>query len=161
MTNLDPRKHGIADSELAIRPDEIAEFNFFLAGLFTDLRPSGEIQRQIFGQILHASWNMRLARKQEAQILLSLGIAHPSLKAVAQFYRACQREFYKATAELRHMQTELAYRATLAHDQNAQMPDIPPLVRTAEVHKQVRATTGNRIVLESFSLKPRTVSRTG
>ena len=144
MTDLDSRKHGISASQLAIHPDEIFEFNQFLAGLFEDMRPSGEIQRLLFGQILHASWNMRLARKAEAKLLLESGPADQGLKAISQFYLRCDRAFYRAVAELRNMQTELAYRLTLASDQRTGLPDIPPLVRTALVHKQVRAATPGR-----------------
>ncbi|HEY3743918.1 MAG TPA: hypothetical protein VGL53_28940 [Bryobacteraceae bacterium] len=151
MTDLDPRKHGIDESQLAIRPHEIHEFNRFLAGLFLDMRPSGEIQRLLFGQILHASWNIRIARIEEAKILLASGPAAPALRAVSQFLQRSERAFFKAVAELRNMQTELAYRATLAATQDAPLPDIPPLVSTALVHKQVRSTTGKRTLIETWN----------
>lgn len=150
MTDLDPRKHGIDESQLAIRPHETHEFNRFLAGLFLDMRPSGEIQRLLFGQILHASWNIRIARIEEARILLESGPAAPALKAVSQFLLKSERAFFKAVSELRDIQTELAYRATLAGTQDAPLPDIPPLVRTALVHKQVRGTTGKKTLLETW-----------
>ena len=156
MTDLDLRKHGIDASQLAIRPGEIAEFNLFLAGLYADLRPNGEIQRQLFGQILHASWNMRLARQQEAQMLLAGGVAQPGLRQVLQFYRACEREYFKAVSELRNLQSELAYRATLAGGQNSgALPDIPPLVLTAQVHKQVRTATGARLAFDESTVSPK------
>jgi hypothetical protein len=151
MTDLDPRKHGIDASQLAIHPHEILEFNRFLSGLYDDMRPSGEIQRLLFGQILYASWNMRLARIEEAKILLELGAAAAALKAISQFYSKSERAFYKAVSELRNIQTELAYRATLANSQDVPLPDIPPLVRTAQVHKQVRSTTGNRTLLQTWN----------
>jgi hypothetical protein len=150
MTDLDPRKHGISASQLAIRPEEILEFNRFLHGLYDDMRPSGELQRLLFGQILHACWNMRLARQAEAEILLESGPAAPSLRAISQFYSKSERAFYKAVSELRSMQTELAYRATLAGDQDTPLPDIPPLVRTAQVHKQVRSVTGAKTLLQTW-----------
>jgi hypothetical protein len=150
MTDLDSRKHGIGASELAVRPEEIHEFNRCLAGLYADMRPSGEIQRLLFGQILHACWNLRIARKAEAEILIESGPASPSLKAISQFYSKSERAFYKAVSELRSIQTELAYRATLASAEDAPIPDIPPLVRTAHVHKQVRAVTGAKTLLQTL-----------
>ena len=140
MTDLDPRKHGIDAAQLAIRADETIEFNCFLHALYDDLRPAGEIQRLYFGQLLHASWNMRIARREEARILLEFGPLADSLKTISPFYSRSEREYHKAIAELRQIQTELAYRATFAAEQGASLPDIPPLVRTAHVHKQVRAT---------------------
>lgn len=150
MTDLDPRKHGIDASQLAIRADEINEFNRFLTGLFDDMRPAGEIQRLLFGQILHAAWNMRIARRAEAKILLADGPAAPGLKPVSQFYTRAEREFHKASNALCDIQTELAYRATLAGEQNVPLPDIPPLVRTAQVHKLVRSTTNDKTLLQTW-----------
>lgn len=145
MTDLDPRKHGIDSTQLAIRADEINEFNRFLAGLFDDLRPNGESQRLLFGQILHAVWNMRIARREEAKILLASGPSATALKPVSQFYTRAERQYHKASAALRDIQTELAYRATLAGEQEIPLPEIPPLVRTAQVHKLVRTTIGSKV----------------
>ena len=150
MTNLDLSKHGIDASQLAIRADEIDEFNRFLSGLFEDLRPTGEIQRSLFGQILHACWNMRIARREEAKILLADGPAASSLKPILQFYVKSEREYHKALTALSELQTELAYRATLSSEQATPLPDIPPLVRTAHVHRLVRTTLGpNKTVLHT------------
>jgi len=149
--DLDPRKHGLDASQLAVRPDEAAEFNRFLAGLFDDMRPSGELQRLLFGQIVYASWNMRISRKSEAALLLEHGPVAQNLKPVSQFYTRNERAFYKAVTELRNLQTELAYRATLSSDQDIEIPDVPPLVRTAQVHKQLRATTGDRTILQTWN----------
>jgi hypothetical protein len=152
MTDLDPRKHGIDESQLAIRPEEIHQFNRSLAGLYDDMRPSGEIQRILFGQILHANWNMRIARQSQARLLLDAGPTAIGLKAVSHFYSNSERAFYRALSELRNIQTELAYRATLAGSQDQAIPDLPPLVRTAQVNKQVRAIVGkDRTLLETWN----------
>lgn len=143
MTDLDLSKHGIDASQLAIRADEIHEFNRFLSGLFSDMRPSGETQRLLFGQILHASWNMRIARREEATVILQYGVASNSLKLISLFYVRTERELHKSMAALRELQTELAYRATLAGDEAGPLPGIPPLVRSAHVHKLVRTTIGS------------------
>ena len=135
---LDSRKHGIDAAQLAIHPHEVHEFNQLLEGLCDDMRPTGETQRLLFGQILHAAWNMRIARKHEAQALLESGPAGKTLQTVTKFYQLNERAFYRAMAELRNLQTEFAYRVTLAERERTSLPDVPPLVRTAEVHKQVR-----------------------
>jgi hypothetical protein len=130
---------------LAIRPEDIDEFNQFLTGLFDDLRPTGEMQRFLFGQILHAAWNMRLARKQEAQELIARAdCASKVARAIAIQYRQHERSFFHAMKELRELQTEHAYRATLANEQDSALPDVPPLVRTSQVHRQVRMETPHR-----------------
>ena len=143
MIELDSSKHGIDAAQLAIRADEIHEFNRFLRGLYEDLRPAGELQRMLFGQILHAGWNLRIGRREEASILLAFGPAHASLKTVLQFITRAERELHKSLAALRELQTELAYRATLAAEDDDEMPNLPPLVRTAHVHRQVRASLGH------------------
>ena len=150
MTDLDPRKHGIDAAQLAIRADEIDEFNRFLNGLCEDLRPAGELQRVLFGQILHACWNMRIARREEAKILLEAGPAAPALKSILQFYASAQREYHKAIKALRESQTELAYRATLATEQGTPLPNTPSLVRTAHVHRQVRAATVTKPINQTW-----------
>lgn len=137
---LDSRKHGIDPAQLAIHQEEIPEFNELLAGLYQDMRPNGELQRILFGQILHAFWNMRIARQHQAQALLKAGPLHSDIPALSKFLIANERAFYRAITELRSLQTELAYRATLASNEDSPLPDVPPLVRTAEVHKQVRLT---------------------
>ena len=135
---LNSRKHGIDAAQFAIHPDEIYEFNQLLEGLHADMRPSGETQRLLFGQILHAAWNIRIARKHEAQSLLQYGPSANGVQSIMKFYLLNERAFYRAMTELRNLQTEFAYRATLAELENTPLPDVPPLVRTAQVHKQVR-----------------------
>jgi len=142
---LDSRKHGIDAAQLAIHPDEINEFNRLLEGLHDDMRPSGEIQRILFGQILHSAWNMRIARKHQAQALLNSGPAGKAVETIARFYLSTERTFHRAMKELRELQTELAYRATLSGVERTSLPDVPPLVRTAMVHKQVRRHAGTPV----------------
>ena len=115
-----------------------------LEGLYVDMRPNGETQRLLFGQILHSVWNMRIARKHQAQVLLASGPLHKDIQTLAKFYNNCERAFHRAVSELRSLQTEFAYRATLADTERSEMPDVPPLVRTAEVHRQVRIFAGTR-----------------
>jgi len=112
---LDPRKHGIGPTELAVRPEEIDEFNQFLEGMFNDYRPAGEAQRLMFGQILHASWNMRIARQLEAQALICCtSVEFKDLQSILRFLRQNERTFVRATKDLRNLQIEVARRETLA-----------------------------------------------
>ena len=139
---LNSRKHGIDAAQLAIHQHEFEEFNQLLEGLYLDMRPNGETQRLLFGQILHAIWNMRIARKHEAQALLASGPLNKDVQALTKFYLTYERAFHRAVAELRSLQTEFAYRATLAQVEHTGLPDVPPLVRTSQVHKQVRLVAG-------------------
>ena len=141
---LSSRKHGIDAAQLAIHPDEVPEFNQLLEGLYEDMRPRGELQRLLFGQILHAFWNMRIARKHEATALLAGKPLHKEVQAISKFLTTHQRAFHRAVAELRSVQTELSYRATLAEAEDTDLPDVPPLVRTADVHRQVRRIAGSQ-----------------
>jgi hypothetical protein len=145
---LNSRKHGIDAAQLAIHPEEIDEFNQLLEGLSADLRPTGEVQRILFGQILHASWNMRIARKHEAQALLESGPMNKNVQTIAKFYLSSERAFFRAMHELRNLQNEFAYRATLAEAEETDLPDVPPLVQTSIIHRQVRQTTGSRPFLQ-------------
>ena len=149
---LNPRKHGIDAAQLAIHPEEVLEFNQLLEGLHLDMRPNGETQRLLFGQILHATWNMRIARKHEAQALLVSGPASKNVQAITKFYLIYERTFHRAIAELRSLQTEFAYRATLADEEDSSLPDVPPLVRTSEVHKQVRRVAAPATALRHHTL---------
>ena len=138
---LSSRKHGIDAAQLAIHPDEVSEFNELLDGLYADLRPHGETQRLLFGQILHSFWNMRIARKYQAQALLLSGPLNKDVQSLSRFYLTHERTFHRAMNELRNLQTEFAYRATLAGEDRTCLPDVPPLVRTSDVHRQVRRVT--------------------
>ena len=148
---LNSRKHGIDAAQLAIHPHEIDEFNQLLEGLYFDMRPNGETQRLLFGQIIHATWNMRIARKHEAQALLTSGPLNKDVQALTKFYLTYERAFHRGVAELRALQTEFAYRATLADVERVDVPDVPPLVRTADVHKQVRRFAGTPAALRQRS----------
>jgi hypothetical protein len=85
------------------------------------------------------------------QSLTRIGPGGSSLKAISQLYSRSERALFKALSELRNIQTELAYRTTLSNAQDAPLPDLPPLVRTALVHKQARATTADRTILQTWN----------
>ena len=72
--------------------------------------------------------------------LLSARLGRPTELSLSKFLLANELAFYRAITEFRSLQTELAYRAALARNEDSGLPDVTPLVRTAEVHKQVRLT---------------------
>ena len=82
---------------------------------------------------------MRIAGEHEAQALLAGGPMNKDVQALSKFF-VHQPTFLSPR---RNLQRELAYRATLADTKGSDLPDVPPLVRTAEVHRKVRLVAGN------------------
>ena len=128
------RKHGLTARELVLRPDEREEFEEFLADLTEELQPQGALEQVVFNQLVHAAWNLRRARRVEADQPVSkhdpLWDTGPFYTRLGRYHAHIERSFYRALKELKALQTN----RVLARQ--AQVPEAPPLVVIAELTKR-------------------------
>lgn len=62
------RKHGLTAREVVIAPGEHEEFQQLLADFQAEIAPEGVIQQTLFNELVRASWNLRRARRIEAEL---------------------------------------------------------------------------------------------
>ena len=56
------RRHGLSAATIFIPPDRQDEFTQTYAAYFDEIKPIGEIQATYFEQLIHAIWNLNIAR---------------------------------------------------------------------------------------------------
>ena len=61
-------KHGLSAREVIIAPGEHEEFQQLLADFQTEIKPQGAIQQSLFDELVAAAWNLRRARRMEAEL---------------------------------------------------------------------------------------------
>jgi hypothetical protein len=61
-------KHGLSAREVIIAPGEHEEFQQLLTDFKIDIKPQGAIQQSLFDELVAAAWNLRRARRMEAEL---------------------------------------------------------------------------------------------
>jgi hypothetical protein len=114
------RRHGLNSATLFIPADCQEEFLGLHQSLFAEIRPVGELQAQFFEQLVHASWNINIARR-----LLAAALAQMDDRKIAnanRYVNQYERSFARALKEIKALQTDLALRAV---DENEPIADLP------------------------------------
>ena len=116
------RSHGLTARELVIAPDEREEFEELLAGYQAEVQPSGAIQQSLFDALVAAAWNLRRARRAEAELCANTTSYHDllaneeiqaSLDRLARHQSRIERTFHRSLKELKALQTNAVIEATL------------------------------------------------
>jgi hypothetical protein len=129
--------HGLTARELIVQPGEQPAYDALVAAHRADLKPSGALQETIFGQLIAAAWNLR--RVRTLQVALFDGtvdpLANPELDAqcdrLARYEQRFERALYRAIAELRRLQTDVAA-VELAVEESC-APEWRPLISVRQV----------------------------
>ena len=114
------RRHGLSSSTLFIPEDRTEEFHQAYTAYFDEIKPIGEIQMTYFEQLIHAIWNLNIARQ-----LLVVALHHMDDKKIANANRYIgqyERAFAKAHKALKEEQTDLALRAIPENEPIADLP---------------------------------------
>jgi hypothetical protein len=114
------RTHGLNSAQLFVPAAAAPAFAALSQSLFAEIRPVGELQMQFFEQLLHASWNLTIARRLLADAFEQLDdkkIANAN-RYVSQY----ERSFARALKEIKTLQTDLALRAI---EENEPIADLP------------------------------------
>ena len=143
------RVHGLCSRQLHFADaEEPAIFASLHDALSSQLTPAGELELLHFDTIIHARWNLRRCRMNEANLLGSVpdpfldpavGAALKTLTIYASRHeRACDR----ALKELKALQTERAIRTNLSAD-----AEPSPLIETSRVRRTLLAEIATKAAI--------------
>ena len=146
------RVHGLCSRQLHIDGDEEAAlFSSIRASLTTELQPEGELEFIHFEAFLHAQWNLRRCRMNEANLLASQPdpFRHPdtraALKTLSTYTARHERGSQRALTQLKALQDERAARTNLAGD-------LSPLVDAVRVRRALLAEVRLKAQINKMSL---------
>jgi len=114
------RRHGLTAHQLFIPPDRQDDFQSLLNNLHHQIQPQGEIELQYFNQLLHAAWNLTIARELHASALSLLD--EPRIDRAARYIAQFERSFARAHKALREAQTNRAIATLPSNEPLAQLP---------------------------------------
>ena len=114
------RQHGLSSATLFIPEERNDEFKALYSEYYDELRPIGVIQTDYFEQLIHARWNLHIARELHARALYNLD--EPKIATAARYLAQFERSFAKAHRALKEEQTDLALRALPQNEPIAALP---------------------------------------
>ncbi len=152
------RIHGLCSRQVHIADeDEAAIFASLRAALSGELAPAGELELILFETILHAQWNLRRCRMNEADLLGAApnpfqdADTRAALKTLGIYTSRHERSFQRTLKELKALQNERAARTNFAAGEDVEPS---PIVETSRVRRtllaEIRAKAAlNRIGFEA------------
>jgi len=123
-------KHGLTARDLVLRADESEEFYQLQASLQGGLQPQGALEQDLFGQLVHAAWNLRRVRRLEADLSrgphdrLADDSCEKAFNRFARHHARFERSYFRCLRELRVLQTNRALRAQLQPQPAAALPSL-------------------------------------
>ncbi len=150
------RVHGLCSRQLHLADDEEAAiFASLQRALATELIPVGELELIHFEALLHAQWNLRRCRMNEANLLASVPgpFSDPdtraALKTLATYSSRHERALQRALKELKALQNERASRTNFAGGD----AHPSPLVKTNRVRRALLAEIRSKAALNQISME--------
>ena len=150
------RVHGLCSRQLHIADDEEAAiFASLQAALSTEIVPVGELELMHFEAIVHAQWNLRRCRMNEANLLGSVPDpfrdpdTRAALKTLTTYSSRHERALQRALKELKALQNERASRTNFAGGE----ADPSPLVETNRVRRALLTEIGAKAALNKMSFE--------
>jgi hypothetical protein len=152
------RVHGLCGKQLHVADEEKTRILTSLrAALESELQPRGEMELIHFEAIIHAQWNIRRCRMNEA-VYLSLGPdafldrdTRAALKTLSIYTSRHERALHKATKELQALQIERMVRTNYGDDEDGVEPS--PLIETVRVRRTLLAELRAKIAFNEASSK--------
>ena len=135
-------KHGLSAREVIIAPDEHQEFQQLLADFAAEIKPQGVIQQSLFDELVAAAWNLRRARRMEAELCTGMEyralLAHDlqsKLDHLARHKTRIERTFHRCLKELKVQQTSAFLQISLPRPIREM---ITPLASANEITKRTQ-----------------------
>ena len=136
-------KHGLSAREVIIAPGEHEEFQQLLTDFKIDIKPQGAIQQSLFDELVAAAWNLRRARRMEAELctgieyrdLLASDDLQTKLDRLARHKTRIERTFHRCLKELKALQTNAFLQLTLPRPIRE---NILPLASANEITKRTQ-----------------------
>jgi hypothetical protein len=111
-------KHGLLARQLAIQPEDQAEFNDLLAHYQQEINPQGALQQTLFDELITAAWNLRRVRILESQ----LDMLDPRSDRLARHHSRFERTLHRSLKELKSLQTDAALHHMLPRELRHRTP---------------------------------------
>jgi hypothetical protein len=136
-------KHGLSAREVIIAPGEHEEFQQLLTDFKIEIKPQGAIQQSLFDELVAAAWNLRRARRMEAELctgieyrdLLASDDLQTKLDRLARHKTRIERTFHRCLKELKALQTNAFLQLTLPRPIRE---NILPLASANEITKRTQ-----------------------
>ncbi len=80
--------HGLRSQQVLLSSEDASEFEAFQEGMKADLKPVGELEGFLFGQVVAYAWRLRRCQGIEGS-LLSLGMGHEKVDRAYEKARSC------------------------------------------------------------------------
>ena len=147
--------HGLNARDLVIRAGEGEEFQLLLASLQADLQPQGALEDDLFGQLLHAAWNLRRVRRLETDLArgphdrLADDACEKAFNRFARHHARFERSYYRALRELSALQTNRALRAQLQAQPAAALPVLASITEMTKRTQTTLSPPSNSQILKS------------
>lgn len=133
------RKHGLSSRDLYVPAERQAEFQTMREGYLAEIQPVGHVQQELFDQLLHAAWYLRLARRLHAQALESGDLAQ--VDRLHRYVQQHERSYHRALKQLRATQTDRAIRCLPEHAHLDALPDpVEPVKLLRALHDSQKRT---------------------
>ena len=114
------RRHGLSALNILVPADRLDEFKEMYARYYDEIKPIGEIQTDYFEQLVHAKWNLNIARELHVSALLETD--DKKIAVAARYIAQFERSYAKAHQALKQEQTDLALRAIPENEPIAGLP---------------------------------------
>ena len=106
-------KHGLSGRSVAVAPGEHEEFQQLLADFTAEIKPQGVVQQTLFDELVAAAWNLRRARRMEAELctemeyrdLLASDDLQTKFDRLGRHKTRLERTFHRCLKELKAQQT--------------------------------------------------------
>jgi hypothetical protein len=132
---MNAQRHGLSSKSLHVPPARQAEFDAMKACYWAEVQPVGMIQQELFNQLLHAAWNLEIARELLARAFAANDTG--SLDRLHRYINQHERSYHRALKTLRTLQTDRAIKQIPEHQHLEHLPDT---VAAAPVIGQINAT---------------------
>ena len=114
------RRHGLSAMTIFVPPERDEDFQEMYAAYYREIKPIGELQTDYFEQLIHAKWNLQIARELHVRALVEMD--DKKLATAARYIAQFERSFAKAHQALKQEQTDLALRAIPQNEPIAALP---------------------------------------
>ena len=125
------RRHGLSSAAIFIPPGCEDEFQQTYSEYFSEIKPIGEIQMAYFDQLIHAVWNLHIARQLLVVALRDMD--DRKISSANRYVAQYERAFAKAHKALKEEQTDLALRAI---PENEPIADVPICCRIRVIARE-------------------------
>lgn len=150
------RKHGLSSDHLYLAEGQLQDFQALWQQYWTDICPATEIQLEFFERLVHAKWNINIARELHAAALHTGDFRQ--IAATQGYLHRWERSFDKALKAIRADQADFALRAIPENEAIGTLPTTCPIApvtheaaKIARLQERTQWPTARRAILSSIA----------